>query len=177
MERNRGQETLLTENEKKQLNDVFKIINKLKIYLNENNLDQPAKIKDIYKYIIGIKNIQGNFSNSISFISCLLAKNYLINNHNIKDIDVGLKPQSANGLDINEITEDGKKIIAEIKTIYPYGNKDFGAAQKDGFRKDFEKLNNTRADYKYLFVTEERTFEILNMKYKNELKDVKIILL
>jgi hypothetical protein len=106
-----------------------------------------------------------------------LAKNYLINNHNIENIDVGLKPQSANGLDINEITKAGEKIIAEIKTIYPYGNNDFGAAQKTSFRKDFEKLNNTKADYKYLFVTEEKTFEILNVKYKNELKDVEIILL
>jgi hypothetical protein len=106
-----------------------------------------------------------------------LAKNYLINNHKIKDIDVALKPQSANGLDIDEITEDDKKVIAEIKTIYPYADNDFGAAQKNSFRKDFDKLNNTKADYKYLFVTEEKTFKILNRKYTSELKNVKIILL
>ena len=166
-----------TENEKNQLKSVFEIINDLKCYLNKNDLNQTDDIKKIYKYITGIKNIQGNFSNSISFIACLLAKNYLLHNHKIKNIDVALKPQSANGLDINEITEDGKKIIAEIKTIYPYGNNDFGAAQKTSFRKDFEKLNNTKADYKYLFVTEERTFEIINKKYIYELINVKMVLL
>jgi hypothetical protein len=167
----------LTRNEKRQLDDVLQIISNLKNYLNENKPDQTNKIEDIYKYIVGIKNIQGNFSNSISFISCLLAKKYLLNHHKIKNMDVALKPQSANGLDIDEITDDSKKVVAEIKTIYPYGDNDFGAAQKASFRKDFDKLNNAKADYKYLFVTEEKTYEILNRKYTNELKNVKIVLL
>lgn len=177
MERNGEKEMSLTENEKKQLNDVFKIINDLKSYLNKNNLEQTNEIKNIYKYMIGIKSIQGNINDSISFISCLLAKNYLEKLFKFKNFDVAIKPQSAPGLDIDEITEDGKRIIGEIKTTDPYKNNDFGANQIKSFRNDFEKLKKTNATYKYLFVTETKAFEILHNKYSQELVNVEIVLL
>jgi hypothetical protein len=120
-----GNFMLLTKNEKMQLDDVFHKINKLKNYLDKETINQSDKIEVIFKYINGIKNIQGNFNNSIN----------------------------------------------------PHQENDFGAAQKTSFRNDFKKLNETKADYKYLFVTEEKSFEILKNKYISELKNIKIILL
>jgi hypothetical protein len=177
MEQNGEKEMSLTENEEKQLNDVFQIINNLKNYLNENNLYQTDQIKNTYKYIIGIKNIQGNINDSISFISCLLAKNYLENIFKFKNFDVAIKSQSAPGLDIDEITEDGQRIIGEIKTTDPCKNNDFGANQIKSLRNDFEKLRKANANYKYLFVTEKKAFEIIHNKYLQELANVEVILL
>ena len=107
----------------------------------------------------------------------MLAKEYLLLNYDINDFDVSKKSQSTNGLDIDETLNNGKRIICEIKTIYPYKKNDFGAEQIKNFRIDFKKLNENIADYKILFVTEQKTFQILNEKYIDELKNVKIILL
>jgi hypothetical protein len=150
----------------------------LKNYLDNSDIYQTDNTGQIYKYLNEIKKIQGNLHNSISYVSCLWVKEYLQKKYNIDNIDVSSKAQGANGLDIDEKLDDGKRIICEIKTIFPYGKNDFGAQQKKSFRKDFKKLNETSADYKILFVTELKSFEILNKKYKNELNEnVEIVLL
>jgi hypothetical protein len=145
--------------------------------LDNSSIDKEDSVTQIFKYINEIKNIQGNINNSMSYVSCLLAKEYLLENYNIDSIDVSIKPQAANGLDIDEKLNDGKRIIGEIKTIFPYKENDFGAAQKKSFREDFKKLNDASANYKILFVTEPKSFQILTEKYMKELKNVKIVLL
>ena len=167
----------MTVGEKKQLDSILLIMNNLKDYLNIKKINESENIREIYRYIVEIKNIQGNINNSISYISCLLAKEYLIRNLNLKNIDVSIKPQSANGLDIDEILDNGKRIIAEIKTIFPYGENDFGAAQKKSFMNDFKKLNDTNADYKYLFITEKKSFDIIMKKYNYYIQNINIVFL
>jgi hypothetical protein len=167
----------MTKGEKKQLNNIIIMIDKLKNFVNNSSITKTDKNKKFYKYLNEIKTIQGNLSNSISYISCLLAKEYLLKNYNMDSFDVSLKPQSANGLDIDEKLNNGERIICEIKTIFPYGENDFGAAQKKSFRNDFKKLREASAEYKILFVTEQKTYEILDQKYLKELENVKIVLL
>ncbi|GHV46045.1 hypothetical protein AGMMS49546_33330 [Spirochaetia bacterium] len=167
----------MTDGEKKQLFDTISMVNELKNYLNSSSINQTDDIGQIFKYLNGIKDIQGNFNHSISYVSCLLAKEYLQENYGINNMDVSIKPQGANGLDFDEKLNNGKRIIGEIKTIKPYGENDFGAQQKREFREDFRKLNETSADYKILFVTEPKSFQILNEKYLKELNNVKIVLL
>ena len=65
-----------------------------------------------------------------------MAKQYLNTNYGIDDFDAAEKPQGAPGLDIDIKTRSGQRIIAEIKTIYPYQSDDFGAQQKNSFKKD-----------------------------------------
>ncbi len=92
--------------------------------------------KDIgywYSYITQIKRIIGNFDNDISFISCLMAKEFLCRRHSFNSIDVSAKSQSAPGLDIDEMTLDGHRVIAEIKATIPYKETDLGAQQKSMF--------------------------------------------
>ncbi|PYV39175.1 MAG: hypothetical protein DMG06_23910 [Acidobacteria bacterium] len=67
------------------------------------------------------------------------------------------------------------EVILEIKTTWPYGVNDFGAAQKREFQKDFDKLNASTADYRFLFVTEERTFNLLRAKYASKIPGVQIV--
>ena len=60
---------------------------------------------------------------------------------------------------------------------YSQAKNDFGAQQKNTIKKDFLKLNSEVADYKFFFVTDEETYEILNRKYSYQIPDVQIILL
>jgi hypothetical protein len=82
-------------------------------------------------------------------------------------------------LDINVLIPPGKRLIAEIKTTVPYSGvlNDLGAKQKESFRNDFDKLNNTAADYKFFLVTDKATFDVVKRKYSREIPGVEIILL
>ncbi|WP_407311744.1 hypothetical protein [Desulfosporosinus sp. SB140] len=106
-----------------------------------------------------------------------MAKDFLCKKHSFKRFDVAKKPQSAPGLDIDELTLEGERVIAEIKTTIPYGKTDLGSQQKEMFKKDFEKLHKNEANYKYFFVTEPRTYEIVNERYLPKLKGVNVVLL
>lgn len=162
-------------------NMLMKIVNKienLKIYLDKEKLNNDSnELSYWYSYFTKIKRILGNFDNDISYIACLMAEQFLCSKYSFNNFDVSIKPQSAPGLDIDEITCDNKRVIAEIKTTIPYSETDLGAQQKKMFLKDFEKLKCNEAEYKYFFVTELKTFEIVKCKYSNELVGVTVILL
>lgn len=124
-----------------------------------------------------LRRLLGNIDNDRSFLACLLMKDFLQNRHALVDFNIGLKAQGAPGLDLDAITEDGKRIIGELKTTSPYGENDLGANQKTSFLGDFAKLNNNEADTKYFFVTDERTFTIVKSKYNQYLEGVTLVLL
>ena len=119
----------------------------------------------------------GNFNTDVSFISCLMATDYLCGQFNLGNFDVSEKSQSAPGPDIEVYTVEGKKNIAEIKSTNPYKDNDFGSQQIDSLRNDFSKLKNSSADYKYMFVTNESAYNILNKKYSAELEGIMLVLL
>lgn len=62
---------------------------------------------------------------------------------------MALKPQGSPGLDVDENTSDGKRIIGELKTTFPYKENNLGSNQKSNFIKNFVKLQHNKADYKY----------------------------
>ncbi len=124
-----------------------------------------------------MKEITGNASNGMSFVAALMAKDYLYRVLPMQSFDAAAKAQGAPGLNIDERTVDGSRVIGEIKTTTPYMGNDLGAQQKVTFKKDFEKLNNTQADYKFFFVTDPMTFRIVKHKYLSQLPGVSIVLL
>lgn len=130
-----------------------------------------------YDHTTKLKRILGNFDNDISFVACLMAKEFLMLKHDIDEFDVSVKPQSAPGLDIEETSSSGERVIGEIKTTIPYQRDDLGANQKKSFIRDFEKLAGTEADHKYFFVTVHRTFEIVKQRYVDRLGGVTLVLL
>ncbi len=130
-----------------------------------------------YRFLSVIKLTQGNLSNDVSFVTCLLAKGFLAAHHRGVVFDAAAKAQGAPGLDVDLRTPEGARIIAEIKTTDPYKPDDFGSQQKTKFREDFAKLNKHVADFKYLFVTEQRTYDILLRKYAPEIPEIRIVLL
>ena len=168
---------VLTEAERARCNEIMRRIERLQALLAAEMLGSPDNPAAWYKYLAATKQIQGNLSNDISFLACLMAKRYLAQQHGVSGFDASTKAQGAPGLDIDVRTIDGRRVIAEIKTTDPYLRVDFGAQQKQKFREDFAKLKKAPADLKYLFVTEARTYQILLAKYAAEIPDVRIVLL
>jgi hypothetical protein len=168
----------MTPGEQGYLHKLAKRLITLQNFLNSLDVKDDLAIDQWFEWLAQIKEIQGNSNNDISFTACLMAKAYLIREFGeIDDFDVSAKPQGAPGLDIDIQTRAGKRIIGEIKTTVPYSGarSDLGAQQKDAFQKDFAKLNNTPADYKYFFVTDATTYNIVKRKYAHQIPGVEII--
>ena len=163
---------------KKEIDTVYKSFQKLESLRNALFTDvNTGDIYEIFKFFNNIKEIMGNFNTDVSFISCLMAKDYLYGQFNLGNFDVSEKSQSAPGPDIEVYTVEGKKIIAGIKSTIPYKDNDFGSQQINSLRNDFSKLKNSSADYKYMFVTNESAYNILNKKYSAELEGIMLVLL
>lgn len=163
---------------RKENDTVYKSFQKLESLRNALYTDSDmGDIYEVFKYFNRIKEIMGNFNTDVSFITCLMAKDYLCNQFDLEYFDVSEKSQSAPGPDIEVYTAEGKKIIAEIKSTIPYKDNDFGSQQIDSLRNDFSKLKNSSADYKYMFVTNESAYNILNKKYSAELDGIMLVLL
>ena len=166
--------------------EEIKMLEKLKDkFLKLNNLLKNSEyniyndLYEQYTYLNEFKKVLGNLNNDLSYIACLMTKQYLLKKHNFShDLDVSIKKQGTSGLDLDETTLENERCIAEIKTIFPYQNKNnFGANQKKAFRNDFKKLKENDAKYKYLFVVEEKSFNILKKKYISELTGITTVLL
>lgn len=168
----------LTPREQDYLVKISKKLKEAQNFLNSNILNEGSiDSKYWYKHIVGLKRIMGNLNNDVSFVACLMVKEFLTQRHQFSSFDIAAKSQSAPGLDIDERTDGGERVIAEIKTTIPYGQTDLGAQQKNMFFKDFEKLAINDATHKYFFVTERESFEIVKKHYLNDLKGVTVVLL
>ncbi|HEV2073110.1 MAG TPA: hypothetical protein VGR29_05650 [Thermomicrobiales bacterium] len=130
-----------------------------------------------FKYLADMKAIQGNVNNDISFVSCLLAKDYLRQRFEIPWFDAALKSQSANGLDIDERSIAGERIIGEIKTTTPHYAVKFGANQIVSLKKGFQKLKKHQAEHKFMFVTDDRAFSVIAHSFCSDLGGVKLVCL
>ena len=133
--------------------------------------------EDWHRYLAEMKDILGNTSNVLSFISMLLAREYLCCKLRMRPFDVAAKAMGAKGLDIDEQTVEGDRVIAEGKTTTPYNGNDLGSQQRESFGHDFAKLNRNDARHKFFFVTHARTFELMKRKYSKCIPGVTIVLL
>ena len=152
-----GQEQgMVTSGEQAAVQAVLDRITTLAQFLEHNPVPENPEPEVLYEYLARMKKIQGNTDNGVSMVACLLAKRFLGARLDMQPFDATKKPQGAAGLDIDERTITGEKVVAEIKTTVPYGSKDLGSAQKSAFEKDFQKLNAVEAAYKFFFVTDRR---------------------
>ena len=130
-----------------------------------------------HTYLAAMKAVAGHASNDLSFIACLMAKEYLDRTLLMCAYDAAAKPQGAAGLDIDERTIDGARVVAEIKTTVPTEENALGAQQKTMIAKDIAKLNAADADHKFFFVTDPSTFDLVVTRYAATLPGVKFVLL
>lgn len=169
----------LTAAEEHQLSSIAEKLANIQEFLSTVDIRQErCNLEDWYKTVSAVKRLLGNFDNDVSFIACLMAKQFLSIRHDLELIDTAAKPQGAPGLDFDAATRDGKRIIAEIKTTIPYNVSDLGSQQRQTFLRDFQKLAENKADFKYFFVTERETFEIVQRHYTKYLAEgISVVLL
>lgn len=166
---------MYTERERSYRDRILEKLVELRDYLNAQSLDPDGSPSDWYHHLNQIKCILGNANNDMSFIGALLAKSYLVNRFGVVAFDAAEKAQGAPGLDI-DVTVGRERIVGEIKTTTPHNGPDFGGQQKVMFDKDFAKLAAAKADYKFMFVTETATFDILcRTSYRGKLAGVTIV--
>ncbi len=166
-----------SENEIRFFNSIRERVAALRQYLVANPEPGEDNAAGWYSYLSEFKSLQGNPNNDISFIATYMAKEYLSIHYEI-EFDAAEKPQGASGLDIDVISKTGERIVAEIKTTYPYKKNDLGAQQANTFKKDFRKLDESEAAHKFFFLTESRAFELMKKpKYQKFLVGIKTVLL
>lgn len=134
-------------------------------------------VRTWFAYLSAVKALQGNADNDLSFLACILAKNYLLEQHGPHAFDAAQKAQGAPGLDVDFRLSDGTRVVGEIKTTTPYLLTDFGAQQRTSMKKDLAKLQAADAGRKYFFVTDERTYDVLNKKHAHDLVGIELVLL
>ncbi len=144
----------------------------------EGVADLPKKsLLTQFETLNQFRKMIGNINSDLNFLGCLMIKKYLEMHYSFGELNIALKPQGFPGFDIDERTVDEKRIIGELKTAYPNSENDLGANQRNHFIRDFEKLQKTIADHKYFFVTEPKTYEIIQNKYSHHLQGITLVLL
>jgi hypothetical protein len=138
---------------------------------------QDSPIGEWLSFLSGMKAIVGNSDNDVSLVATILARDWLCAHLPMRWFDAVAKAQNAPGLDVDEQTASGERVVGELKTTEPYKTTDFGSAQIDSIRKDFVKLNAAEAAHRFFFVTTRRAFEILSRRYSIEIPLVTIVLL
>jgi hypothetical protein len=167
----------LTPREREAVQGMLDRITTLARFLAQGPVPENADSGVLYRYLARMKEIQGNTDNGVSLVACLMAKEYLTRHLDMQPFDVAAKPQGAAGLDIDQRTTAGARVVGEIKTTMPYGANDLGNAQRSMFEKDFRKLNAAAAVHRFFFVTERRTFELMRGKYASRMPGVTVVLL
>ena len=165
-----------TELERKRFGEVVGVVQRLRGLLSDSTPDSED-VRTWLRYLAALKTLQGNSSNDMSFLACLLAKEYLEQQHGPLGLDVAAKAQGAAGLDIDVTTTAGARIVAEVKTMTPYRVREFGGNQRTAFKKDFAKLRTEVATHTYLFVTDPVAYQVLLMHYEADLAGVNLVLL
>ena len=166
-----------TPGERQAVKEILDRIAELSRFLEKEPVPSDPSPGLLYGYLARLKKIQGNADNDVSRVACLMAKEYLNRQLDMKPFDAVAKPQGAPGLDIDEHTKAGVRVVGEIKTTMPYGPKDLGAAQESSFEKDFKKLNAAAPAHRFFFVTEQRTFELMRVRYASKIPGVTVVLL
>jgi hypothetical protein len=162
----------MTENEKTALKASMDKLAGLRALKSTENVYDAF---DAYK---NFKDAIGNYNSDMAYISCLMAKKWLIKrfgNHVSDSLDVSQKSQSAKGFDI-ELRECD--IVGEIKNTVPCKKKDdgFGAQQIASIERDLEKLRNSGVKNKFFFVTDKKCFDNLkDEKFKQKLKGIELV--
>ncbi len=146
-------------------------------FLRNCSYDPNSPWGEQFAYWAKFKEIVGNFNNDLSFLASMRAKEFLVERFKGIELDMGSKPQGAKGLDIDVLTNENERIIAEIKTTVPY-QLNFGANQKVSIKIDLEKLRTAEADYKFMMVTNQEAYDILcGEAYRLLTEEIEIICL
>jgi hypothetical protein len=173
-----GFEVTMSAHERQVLAGIEDRLNTLQRFMRDSAIPAAdASAETWFGYLDTLKGTVGNFHQWLSFVSCLLAKRYLLEHHEMWPFDVGIKPQGASGLDIDAETAAGARVIAEIKTTVPYLVTKLGSAQRTSVLRDIDKLQRTPAEHKYLFVTNDAAAQAIETGFPGQLGGIELVCL
>jgi len=165
-----------TPNEQQHLEKQRQRLTELKAFLNTQPLPgDAAPTIEWLSYLLEMKSLLGHTHNATTVVATMLARDYLTSTLSMRPFDATTKPPGRPGLDIDEETTDGKRVIGEIKTTTPY--QEMGANQKTSLKKDFDRLELDSAAFKFFFVTDDSTYAFVRRKYALQYPDITIVLL
>ena len=168
----------LSPNERNAVGECRSRVRRLSAFFAANAPPESDEPQDWLAYLARFKDELGNVNNDLGLFATLVAEDYLVRVMDVRPFDAAAKPQGAPGLDIDERTKSGDRVIAEIKTTHPYTQGDLGAQQASTFEKDPKKLAREAAPHKFFFLTDAATFAVMRKpKYRNMFKGVRIVLL
>jgi hypothetical protein len=174
----RDKHTELTENERKQLAAIRVRLDYLTSFLNEGRLPtEKSSIVEWFRTLSTIKSIVRNTNNDLSFAACLMAKEYLCQRFEMRTFDMAHMHLNASGLHIDDETTTGEHVVGVVRATAPPAGKDLESQQKKTHDKDYKKLNEANADYRFFFVTDCVTYDIMREKYSSQIPGVEIVLL
>ena len=133
----------MTPNEQRHVKAVGQKLKDVKALLDTATLSETEPMSEWLSCLIAMKEIVGNPHNDVNTVACLMAKDYLCRKLAMRDYDALAKAHGAKGLDIDEQTVDGQRVIAEIKTTGAFGYKDIRQPQKEAIVEDFYRLHST----------------------------------
>jgi len=164
----------MTDKNNERINEIEKKLEEIsKIIISNKGKKVEKNIYSFFENLEKIKQLLGNFDMDLSYVACIMAQNFLAKEFG-EIIDITNKSQGANGLDLDRVIK-GKRVIAEIKTTNPCNGNNFGSNQITNIKKDINRLEKEEADYKYFFVTNKQTEELIKEKILKRSSDIKII--
>ena len=167
----------MTVNELPQIRAVREKLEKIRGLLNSTPLDDTTAMDEWHACLKAMKEVVGNAHNDMNTIACLLAKDYLGRKLPMTPYDALAKAHGARGLDIDETTTAGHRVIGEIKTTGAFGHRDVRSPQKEAFEKDFARLHDADAEHKFFFVVDPEIFGIDRRKYAAQVRGLTVVLL
>ena len=165
-----------TEGEANHLRDLVSMVERVRDYF-AGEAPRADDTRAWLSYLLVLKAIQGKLNYDISFLACLLAKEYLSSRFDSLDWDVTATSHGAVGLDVNVVTVGGVRIVGTVRTIIPHLRHDFDASQMAALRRDVARLTAVEASLKYVFLTDRRAYELLSGPYAPALAGVEVVLL
>jgi len=91
-------------------------IGALRCMLNERSLPDDNAVPMVWHtYLAEMKKLSGHANNDQTFVAGLMAKEYLYGRFSMCHYDAALKPMGATGLDIDERTLDGQRVVGRSR--------------------------------------------------------------
>lgn len=167
---------LMTSSEEVRLQQIADRLAAMRDHLVESIPQERADAVDWLECLVGLRELQGNHGNDASFVAKLLAKQYFAERFPLARFGATDCKEGGRGHDIDFVLPSGERVIGEVKTTIPCDGNRLGGNQSTELRKDFRKLRDTDAQYKFLFLTCRRTHEIA-LTHQDELPGVEVIML
>lgn len=115
-------------------------------------------------FLFGVKESLKDLDDRIRTTSLFLAKMDLMERHrDVGDWELVTRPDES----MVKGTDDGRTVVvARIRTMSLHGKSSLGGRQSDSMKKNLERTSGETADYKYFYLLDPWTVEVVKESFK-----------